>query len=77
MNIYGYEKDNENDKLLELQDVTVKCDMTELNKLIEFLLYVKESHSKIEVGLCHSHFRDWNNEWHSGMADIIVVTESK
>lgn len=75
MKIYGYEKENE--KLIELQEVTFKCDITELEKIIAFLQNVKESHINIEVGTCHSHFRDWNKEWKKGMADIIILTESK
>jgi len=72
--VYGYEKDSE--KLLELIEVTIQCDVTELEKMIAFLKEAKNQHSKVEDRneICHSHYRDWNSKWDKNSADIIVVT---
>lgn len=74
--VFGYQKDSEN--LIELQEVSFQTDITELDKIIKFLQNVKEQHSKVigEVELCHSHFRDWDDEWKPGSTDFIVVTDS-
>lgn len=76
MKVFGYQKDSEN--LIELQEVSIQSDITELDKIIKFLQKVKEQHSKVTDGeeLCHSHFRDWDVEWKLGSTDIIVVTTS-
>jgi hypothetical protein len=74
LKVFGYQKDNEG--LMELQEVSFQSDIIELDKIIKFLQEVKEQHSKGigEVELCHSHFRDWDDEWKVGSTDIIVVT---
>ena len=74
--VFGYQKDSEN--LIELQEISFQCSITELENIIKFLLNVKEQHTKVidEVELCHSHFRDWQVEWKPGSTDIIVVTTS-
>ncbi|SMD16455.1 hypothetical protein [Sporomusa malonica] len=76
MKVFGYQKDSE--ILIELQEVTFQSDIKELDKIIKFLLNVKEQHSKVTVKeeLCHSHFRDWDIEWQANSTDIIVVTTS-
>lgn len=74
MKVFGYQKDSED--LIELQEISLQSDITELDKIIKFLQNVKEQHSKVIDGveLCHSHFRDWDVEWKPGSTDIIVVT---
>jgi hypothetical protein len=76
MKVFGYQKDSED--LIELQEVSFQCNITELDKVIQFLQNVKEQHGKVidEVELCHSHFRDWDVEWKADSTDIIVVTNS-
>jgi len=73
MKVYGYE--NNSDNLLELNEVTLKCSIDELDLIIEFLNVVKKEHQLYATELCHSHFQDWYKEWKSEMTDIIVVTE--
>lgn len=74
--VYGYQK--ENDDLIELQEVSIQTNLTELEKIIKFLENVKEQHRKVigEMELCHSHFRDWDNGWKPDSTDFIVVTTS-
>ena len=77
MKAFGYQKGSE--ELIELQEVSFQSDIEELDKIIKFLLEVKEQHSKAmgEVEICHSHFRDWDVDWETGSTDIIIVTTSK
>lgn len=76
LKVFGYEEGSED--LLELEEVSFQCNITEVDKMIKFLQYVKEEHSKInpEFGLCHSHFRDWDDKWKANSVDIIVVTNA-
>ena len=75
--VFGYQNDSE--ELIELEEVSFKGNIRELDKLIKFLQQAKEQHSKVigEVEMCHSHYRDWDTEWNPGTTDIIVVTTSK
>ena len=77
MKAFGYQKDS--DELIELEEVSFQSDIEGLDKLIKFLQEVKEQHMKVigESELCHSHFRDWDDDWKSDSTDIIVVTTSK
>ena len=76
MKIFGYQKDSE--ELMELEEISIQSDIAELDKIIEFLQYVKKQHRGIKEGeFCNSHFRDWDIEWKSGSPDIIVVTTGK
>jgi hypothetical protein len=77
MKVYGYI--NNSSDLLELQEVSFQSNIQELDKLINFLQVVKEQHSN-EIGktdMCHTHFRDWDDEWQTGTTDIIIVTSLK
>lgn len=77
MKVFGYQKNGEH--LIELQEISIKSSIAELDRMIKFLQSVREQHSKIvgEVELCHSHLRDWDTEWDTDSADIIIVTTSK
>ncbi len=77
MKIYGYEKDNDN--MIELNEVSIMSSISEMEQFIEFLKFAVESHSSVENSseLCHSHLRDWDENWINGQPDVIVVTEFK
>ncbi|OZM57721.1 hypothetical protein CIB95_04975 [Lottiidibacillus patelloidae] len=73
MKVFGYQKDSE--KLMELEEVTFQTDIKELDKIIKFLQVIKEQHSKVNGEVeCHSHFRDWDDQWNDNSTDLIVVT---
>ena len=75
MKIFGYQKDS--DKLLNLNEMTIQCDVNELDRMIIFLNEVKTKHSAIygKTDMCHSHLRDMDLQWKNGDPDIIVVTK--
>lgn len=75
MKLFGYQRDG--DKLLELEEVSIQCDIKELEQIIHFLSKVKEEHAAVAnmTSMCHSHFKDWNPAWQNGEADIIIVTK--
>lgn len=75
MIIYGYEKDSED--LLKLEEASILCSVTELEKIICFLIEVKKEHEKIasNIEICHSHYRDWDKEWDKSSSDLIIATK--
>lgn len=77
MKIFGYQKDN--DTLLGLEEVSLQCTIDELEKVIKFLLEERKQHTKVykKTDICHSHLRDWDDDWKNGDPDLIVVTEFK
>ena len=74
MKVFGYSKIS--DTLLELKEVSIQCNLEDLDKIISFLQEVNNKHSNIncDVDLCHSHFRDWDKKWNNDSSDIIIVT---
>lgn len=79
MDICGYirKNDNEHGEFVDLKECSVVCSLSELDSIIEFLNFVKETHDKNEY--CHSHYRDWCRI--SGIdlpesirSDLIVIT---
>ena len=74
MKIFGYQKSN--DDLLKLNEMSIQCDLDELEKIINFLKTVKKEHASVvgKIDMCHSHFRDWDKTWRKGEPDIIIVT---
>lgn len=74
MKIYGYQENG--DVLLSLEEVSLQCTIEELEKIIGFLMNVKEEHAAVygKTDMCHSHLRDWDSAWHSGEPDIVIVT---
>lgn len=77
MKVFGYQKESE--LLSELREVSFKCTIEELEKLIDFLEQAKVEHSRVEgkTDLCHSHLRDWDETWEKGNPDVIVVSTFK
>ena len=75
MNIYGYSKKGK--KLKKLREVTFECSISELERIIDFLVSVNAEHKAVagETEYCHSHYRDWEKKWIQGSPDIIVVTK--
>lgn len=75
MKIYGYKKDNED--LIELSEISIMSNISELKNLLNYLQDVIQEHSTVvrEAELCHSHLRDWCERWKDGQPDIIIVTE--
>jgi hypothetical protein len=74
MKLYGY-RDNDED-IIELKEVSIVTSVSELKKLIKFIESTIESHNSVNNSseLCHSHLRDWDNEWQKDQPDIIIVT---
>jgi len=72
---FGYEKGSEN--LLALEEITIQCNIQELEDIIKFLKITKEEHEKAvdETEMCHSHFRDWCKKWTRKSSDIVIVTK--
>ncbi|MCL1989646.1 MAG: hypothetical protein FWG67_02025 [Defluviitaleaceae bacterium] len=77
MKVYGYELKTE--KFVTLKEASIACSMEELDKIIEFLQHVSESHKKAigKTDFCHSHYQDWDSEWNQENTDLIVVSEFK
>lgn len=75
MKVFGYQKNSE--ILLELEEMSLQCNIIELERVISFLSDVKDKHSNVKdnTNMCHSHFRDWDQSWEKGNPDIIVVTK--
>ena len=75
MIIYGYEKNSED--LLKLEEASILCNLTELEKIISFLQDVKREHEKVKskIEISHSHYRDWDKEWDKSSSDLIIATK--
>ncbi|MDR0919387.1 MAG: hypothetical protein LBM93_09115 [Oscillospiraceae bacterium] len=76
----GFPIDNEElETPYSLKEVTLTCTIEEIDKLIEFLSYVKEKHKKsMEVSTyTHSHYRDWDKNWTTDHTDFIISTAKK
>lgn len=76
MKVYGHQKDSED--LIELNEISILSDIDELKNLLNYLQEVIQQHSKVvgETELCHSHLRDWDENWESGQPDIVIVTQN-
>ena len=76
MKFFGYKKND--DQLLELEEVSLECSLSELKEIIEFLDRAKTEHTSVmrKTDMCHSHFRDWKSSWKKGNPDFIIVTKS-
>lgn len=74
MKFWGYKKDD--DALLQLEEVSLECTITEMQDIIDFLNNAKKEHESVQgkTGMCHSHLRDFSSEWKKGAPDFIVVT---
>jgi hypothetical protein len=78
MKIYGYSASGRFIK--NMKEATFSCDINDIDKLLSFLLFVKEKHTKTCQAnektdtYIHSHFRDWDKDWKNGSSDFIVVT---
>lgn len=76
MEVYGYEKGSDKEEPIRLSEVSLLLTLEEIDSMIEFFKYVRDSHGKLSTvsGLYHSHLKDW-----SGNAnlepDIIVLSK--
>jgi len=88
MKLYGEKK--RGNKSFEIQDLTIACNIDELDKLIYYLSYARvilagakyhDHDDVIKAGedklICHRHYRDWDKNWKEKDSDIIVVTSFK
>jgi hypothetical protein len=76
----GYPIDNDELEVpIYLREFTLTCSIEELEKLIEFLSFTKETHKKaLELGnYVHSHYRDWDKTWTEKQTDFIVLSVDK
>jgi hypothetical protein len=69
---FGYEKDNDEEKLMKLSETTLQCNNEELDRMIAFLNQIKNTNYKAED---HYHYRDFNKEWTSKESDFIIFLE--
>ena len=53
---FGYEKDNDEEKLMKLSETTLQCNNEELDRIIDFLNRIKNTN--YEAG-DHYHYRDF------------------
>lgn len=69
---YGYEL-NDEDKLCSMKEVTLLCNTSELDSLIDFLKSVRSKIQDLEeVDGLHSHYRDFAKDWNENQADFIL-----
>jgi hypothetical protein len=63
-------------KLVELREATICCEYNDIDKIISFLKFVKDSHATDDWydDYCHTHFRDWDDNWTGSETDIIIVS---
>ena len=69
---FGYEKDNDEEKLMKLSETTLQCNNEELDRIIDFLNRIKNTN--YEAG-DHYHYRDFNKKWTSEESDFIIFLE--
>ena len=69
---FGYEKDNDEEKLMRLSETTLQCNNEELDRIIDFLDRIKNTN--YEAG-DHYHYRDFNKKWTSEESDFIIFLE--
>ena len=69
---FGYEKDNDAEKLMKLSETTLQCNNEELDRIIDFLNWIKNTN--YEAG-DHYHYRDFNKKWTSEESDFIIFLE--
>ena len=69
---FGYEKDNDEEKLMKLSETTLQCNNEELDRIIDFLNRIKNTN--YEAG-DHYHYRDFNKKWTSEESDFINFLE--
>lgn len=89
MELYGEKK--RGNKSFKIQDLTIACNLEELDKLIYFLSYARVSLSGekysdhddiVKLGedkiVCHRHYCFWDKKnWENEDSDIIVITSFK
>lgn len=77
MKIVGYTSSDE-ESFVQLEEATITCTINELDKIIEFLNYVKITNSDNELAVTtHSHYRDWDEKWTNISSDLIIITKNK
>ena len=69
---FGYEKDNDEEKLMKLSETTLQCNNEELDRIKDFLNLIKNTN--YEAG-DHYHYRDFNKKWTSEESDFIIFLE--
>ena len=72
---YGYIGNSE--EMVELKELTIKCDIDEIDKMISFLKITKQRHEYFADSgeVAHTHYRDWDKEWESEELDVIITTD--
>ena len=83
MLLYGEKK--RGNKSFKIQDLTIACNIEELDKLIYFLSYARvymcglkyQEHDDIikageKILFPHKHYRDWDKNWKEEDSDFIV-----
>ena len=78
MKAVGYEIGREKDGFsLDLQEVTIKASIEEIDELIEFLQYTKKRHifqrEHYKTKLDHTHFQDWRREQGKAKSDFDLI----
>lgn len=74
MKIYGYQKNGE--LLLEMEEISIRCESKELDDVIDFLRSVRNLMNDHGANFGHEHFNDWRRVKGSstdGGADIVIA----
>ena len=78
MEAFGYDKkDEEFEKIITLNQVTLSCHQNELDKMIEFLESIRNDIQKNGfLSGNHYHYRDYYKLWREEEADVIIYLDS-
>lgn len=68
---FGYEN-NEDSKLMKLSEATLQCSNEDLDRIIDFLTYIKNTPYEAED---HFHYRDFYKDWTLEESDFIIFLE--
>ncbi|RYD64279.1 MAG: hypothetical protein EOP83_10155 [Verrucomicrobiaceae bacterium] len=73
MKIFGYQKSGE--PLQEMEEISIKCDLKDLDEVIDFLISVRSLMKDHGLNFGHEHLSDWrkkNGAAICGDVDIII-----
>ena len=71
MKIYGYEHNSEN--LIELAEISLKCDSRMLRKVADFIFKTADAIDKFGDDFGHEHFKDYLKSDNENIPDIVIA----
>lgn len=75
MKIYGYSKSH--DDLLEMTEISVMANATQLRNLAEFITRAADRLELSENSDSHIHFKDFEKAGDTNCADVIIIFEPR